>query len=492
MTNRLRTEGDGPSAWPPAAPWGHGASWRRASGLSDAPARAGRCRPRPIRSIPTRRRRCGRCWTGILYLEQAVTTIEWGEGLVLRYGGFYGPGTAISLAPDAAMAAPIRKRQFPIVGDGGGVWSLHPHRGRRGGDRRRGRARRGRASTTSSTTSPRRVREWLPVLASALDAKPPRRIPRWLGRLAAGEAATVMMTEVRGASNAKAKRELGWQPRYPSWRQGFAAGTRLSDDRGGVRRAAPVGVRHRLPDARQRQRGGGRRAGGVPPPPPGRARAASGSSRRAPTCRRWSRGSRIDQLRSARVRRETYVGEWLPEPLVGERPTTIPPARPRSPTRCRSPSSSCSRACRPSSAPPSCCARCSTTPTTGSREIVGTSEQNARQLATRARRHVEERRPRFEASREQRDELASRFFAAAEEGDLEGLEELLADDVVLHGDGGGKAPGRSHARSTAAPGWRARCSRGLRAGDPLRRRRPGAARRSTASPARCSSTARAG
>jgi nucleoside-diphosphate-sugar epimerase len=68
------------------------------------------------------------------------------------------------------------------------------------------------------------VREWLPALASALGAKPPRRVPRWLARLAAGETATVMMTDVRGASNAKAKRELGWQPRYPSWRQGFAQG----------------------------------------------------------------------------------------------------------------------------------------------------------------------------------------------------------------------------------------------------------------------------
>jgi len=78
-------------------------------------------------------------------------------------------------------------------------------------------------------------------------------------------------------------------------------------------------------------------------------------------------------------------------------------------------------------------------------EIVGTSEQNARQLATRARRHVEERRPRFEASREQHEALATRFFAAAEEGDLQGLEELLAHDVVLHGDGGGKAPALAHA-----------------------------------------------
>jgi 2-alkyl-3-oxoalkanoate reductase len=71
---------------------------------------------------------------------------------------------------------------------------------------------------------PAPVREWLPALAEALGAKPPRRVPRWLGRLLAGEAATVMMTEIRGASNAKAKRELGWTLRYPSWRVGFVKG----------------------------------------------------------------------------------------------------------------------------------------------------------------------------------------------------------------------------------------------------------------------------
>ena len=100
-------------------------------------------------------------------------------------------------------------------------------------------------------------------------------------------------------------------------------------------------------------------------------------------------------------------------------------------------------------------------------EIVGTSEANARQLATRARRHVDERRPRFEASREQRDELASRFFAAAEEGDLEGLEELLAHDVVLHGDGGGKAPALAravHGRSRVARTLFAWMRAGARAG----------------------------
>jgi nucleoside-diphosphate-sugar epimerase len=141
----------------------------------------------------------------------------------LRYGGFYGPGTAISRAPDAVMAMAVRKRRFPILGDGGGVWS-HVHIGDAA------------AATLAAVDhgqpgiynivddEPARVREWLPVLASALDAKPPRHIPRWLGRLAAGEAATLVMTEVVGASNEKAKRELGWQLRYPSWRQGFAQG----------------------------------------------------------------------------------------------------------------------------------------------------------------------------------------------------------------------------------------------------------------------------
>jgi nucleoside-diphosphate-sugar epimerase len=160
---------------------------------------------------------------GILHVERAVPAIEWGEGLVLRYGGFYGPGTAISLAPDAQMAAPIRKRLFPIIGDGGGVWS-HVH------------IDDAAAATVAAVDhgqpgiynivddEPAPVREWLPVLASALGAKPPRRIPRWLARLAAGEMATLMMTEARGSSNEKAKRELDWQLRYPTWRQGFAQG----------------------------------------------------------------------------------------------------------------------------------------------------------------------------------------------------------------------------------------------------------------------------
>jgi nucleoside-diphosphate-sugar epimerase len=159
----------------------------------------------------------------ILHLEQAVTTIEWGEGLVLRYGSFYGPGTGISLAPDAVMAAPIRRRRFPIVGEGGGVWShVHIEDAAAATAIAVERGPTGVYNVVDDEPAP--VREWLPVLATALHAKPPRRVPRWLGRLAAGEMATVMMTEVRGASNDKAKRELGWRPRHASWRQGFAQG----------------------------------------------------------------------------------------------------------------------------------------------------------------------------------------------------------------------------------------------------------------------------
>jgi nucleoside-diphosphate-sugar epimerase len=160
---------------------------------------------------------------GILHVERAVATIEWGEGLVLRYGGFYGPGTSVSLAPDAHVAVPIRKRWFPIVGDGGGVWShIHIDDAATATALAVERGHPGIYNIVDDEPAP--VRDWLPALASALGAKPPRRIPLWLGRLAAGEAATLMMTEARGASNEKAKRELGWQPHYASWRQGFAHG----------------------------------------------------------------------------------------------------------------------------------------------------------------------------------------------------------------------------------------------------------------------------
>ena len=147
----------------------------------------------------------------------------------------------------------------------------------------------------------------------------------------------------------------------------------------------------------------------------------------------------IDVLRSARVRRETYVGEWLPEPLV-----TDPSA---DPARHAEMSDSLSLAflVMLETLSPEQRAAFLLHDVFGYgydevADIVGKSEANARQLAARARGHVEDGRPRFEASREQRDELARRFFAAAQDGDVDGLRDLLAEDVVLHGDGGGKVP----------------------------------------------------
>jgi RNA polymerase sigma-70 factor (TIGR02957 family) len=160
----------------------------------------------------------------------------------------------------------------------------------------------------------------------------------------------------------------------------------------------------------------------------------------------------LDHLRSAGVRRETYVGEWLPEPLVTSADDD--------PARKAEMADSLSLAflvllesLSPEQRAAFLLREVFGEPYDRIAEIVGTSEQNARQLTTRARHHVEERRPRFEATREQREDLASRFFAAAEEGDLEGLEKLLAHDVVLRGDGGGKAPALKraiHGRTKAA------------------------------------------
>jgi nucleoside-diphosphate-sugar epimerase len=159
-----------------------------------------------------------RTLAAIRHLEQAVAGAEWTEGIVLRYGGFYGPGT--SLAADGAHAELIRRRRFPVVGDGAGVWSfVHIEDAAEATVAAVQRGRRGVYNIVDDDPAP--VAEWLPAVAGALGAKPPHRVPRALGRLLAGEVAAVMMTEVRGASNAKAKRELGWQPAHASWRQGF-------------------------------------------------------------------------------------------------------------------------------------------------------------------------------------------------------------------------------------------------------------------------------
>lgn len=156
----------------------------------------------------------------IRYLEGVVLAARWTEGIVLRYGVFYGPGT--SLAPGAEQFELVRRRRFPLVGVGGGVWSfVHVADAAEATAAAIERGSRGVYNVVDD--EPATVAEWLPALAQALGAKKPMRVPRLVGRLFAGEAGVVMMTEVRGASSAKAKRELGWSPAHPSWRQGLAA-----------------------------------------------------------------------------------------------------------------------------------------------------------------------------------------------------------------------------------------------------------------------------
>jgi 2-alkyl-3-oxoalkanoate reductase len=159
------------------------------------------------------------------HLEESVTGISWADGIALRYGAFYGPGTDLSAAPDAVMANWIRKRRVPIVGGGGGVWSMVHI-----------------ADAASATVAavergkpgiyhvgddePASVRELFRELARELGAKPPRRVPGWLVRMLAGKGPVNLMTQARGISSEKAKRELGWTLQYPSWRKGFTEGLR--------------------------------------------------------------------------------------------------------------------------------------------------------------------------------------------------------------------------------------------------------------------------
>jgi nucleoside-diphosphate-sugar epimerase len=172
----------------------------------------------PLDPAPVREMR--ETLAAIRHLEQAVVGAEWTEGIVLRYGAFYGPGT--SLAPGEEQFEMIRKRKFPLVGDGAGVWSfIHVADAAEATVAAVEHGSRGVFNVVDDDPVP--VAEWLPALAQTLGAKKPLRVPRVVARLVAGEPGVVMMTEIRGASNAKAKRELAWRPAHPSWRQGFAA-----------------------------------------------------------------------------------------------------------------------------------------------------------------------------------------------------------------------------------------------------------------------------
>lgn len=153
----------------------------------------------------------------VLRLERAVLAIG---GTVLRYGVFYGPGTGLGRDGDQTEA--VRKRQFPLVGEAGGVWSF-VHVDDAAAATLAAIEHGGRGIYNVVDDDPAAAREWLPYFAEVVGAKPPRRVPAWLAKRLAGEHGVAMMTQARGASNAKAKRELGWRPQYPSWRDGFRA-----------------------------------------------------------------------------------------------------------------------------------------------------------------------------------------------------------------------------------------------------------------------------
>jgi nucleoside-diphosphate-sugar epimerase len=156
----------------------------------------------------------------VRHLEEAVLGAAWTEGIVLRYGAFYGPNT--SMTAGSEQFEMIEKRKFPLAGNGAGVWSfIHIADAAEATLAAVDRGTRGIYNIVDDDPAP--VSEWLPSLAQTLGAKKPVHVPRFVGRMFAGEVGALFMTEIRGASNAKAKRDLGWQPDHPSWRQGFAA-----------------------------------------------------------------------------------------------------------------------------------------------------------------------------------------------------------------------------------------------------------------------------
>jgi len=211
QTNRLRTEGT--DALLAAA---REAGVRRFVAQSYASVRYARVGG-PVKTEddpldPTPLAKARETHAAMTYLDRAVAEAG---GVALRYGSFYG-------AADDGLIEPVRKRRLPIVGDGGGVSSF-VHLDDAAAATVLALEHDGAGIYNIVDDEPAPVREWLPVLAEALGAPPPRRVPRWLARLVAGDVAVMLGTDARGASNAKAKRELGWTLRHPTWRDGFAA-----------------------------------------------------------------------------------------------------------------------------------------------------------------------------------------------------------------------------------------------------------------------------
>jgi nucleoside-diphosphate-sugar epimerase len=185
--------------------------------FSYAPGPAGTVHGEQDRMLLDAPRPYARSAKAVVELER---TVLGADGIVLRYGYFYGPGTGFQ--PDGYYAELARKRQFPIVGSCQARWSfIHLDDAAEATVAALERGAPGVYNLVDD--EPAAVTEWAPVFAESVGAKPPFRVPAWLGRLAAGRVAVEGMTRQRGASNAKAKRELGWTPRHTSWRDGFGA-----------------------------------------------------------------------------------------------------------------------------------------------------------------------------------------------------------------------------------------------------------------------------
>ena len=447
VTNRLRT-GAPTTCWRPARrrhPPIRRPELRR---LAER-ATVARSRPKTIRSIRTRPPAAAETLAAIRHLESAVTGADWLEGSccvtgLLRAWHRHRPRGSVEM---------VAKRRLPIVGGGTGVWSFIQSRTPRR-DGRGGRRRPAAASTTSWTTSRRRSPNGCRRRGKRRRRETARRRPRWLGRLARRRGRAWDDDREPGASNAKAKRELGWEPRYASWREGFASAAGDATTQGQLPGTRPG----RSPSPT------GCSAASVTPRTSSRTRfcASTGAGRQARSNRRgrtWRRGhpAAIDELRSARVRRETYVGRVAPR-AAADRRGGDPARTPRWPTRCRWPSGGARDALARRAGGLPAARRVRLRLRRGRERSSARARRTAASSPRGRARHVEDRRPRFEASPRERDELASGSSPPREDGDVDGLRRPARRDVVLHGDGGGKAaalgpPGAGRARvARSSPG----------------------------------------